>query len=205
MTPYIFASVILHILFIAGMMWGGIRFGQAAKPLPSATVVHLVRRASPPSGMKLTGGPTSAAAEPRKPLAAPSKEKPKVKKPAPAPPAGASAPKGEGRSLSGPAGTMRVGGDFGFDWYLALIQSKIEQNFRPPPGRRKTLMAVLEFRISKEGEVMGLQRKQSSGDFLFDQAAERAIRAAGRFPPLPSTFGASELGINFEFVSNPSQ
>jgi len=100
---------------------------------------------------------------------------------------------------------MRVGGDFAFDWYLALIQSKIEQNFRPPPGRRKALMAVLEFRISKGGEVVGLQRKQSSGDFLFDQAAERAVRAAGRFPPLPETFGATELGINFEFVSNPSQ
>ncbi len=100
---------------------------------------------------------------------------------------------------------MHVGGDFEFDWYLALIQSKIEQNFRPPPGRRKALMAVVEFRISKAGDIVGLLRKQSSGDFLFDQAAERAVRAAGRFPPLPANFDASELGINFEFVSNPSQ
>jgi TonB family protein len=99
---------------------------------------------------------------------------------------------------------MHVGGDFTYDWYLALVQSKIEQNFRPPPGRRKALMAILEFRISQTGEIIALQRRQSSGDFLFDQAAERAVRAAGRFPPLPANFEASELGINFEFVSNPS-
>ncbi|MFH1010660.1 MAG: TonB family protein [bacterium] len=205
MTPYIFASLLLHLLFVAGMVWGGIRFGQATKPLPSATVVHLVRRAGLPAQASETGALTSGAPEPKKPLVAPSKEKATSKKTAPASPAGTAKSKGEGRSLSGAAGTMRVGGDFAFDWYLALIQSKIEQNFRPPPGRRKALMAILEFRISKGGEVVGLQRKQSSGDFLFDQAAERAVRAAGRFPPLPANFDASELGINFEFMSNPSQ
>ena len=100
---------------------------------------------------------------------------------------------------------MRVNGGFTGDWYLALIQSKIEQSFRPPPGRRKALMAIMEFRISKRGDIVGLRRKQTSGDFLFDQAAERAVRGAGRFPPLPANFDASELGINFEFVSNPSR
>jgi TonB family protein len=205
MTPYIFASILLHILFIAGMMWGGIRFGPTQKPLPSATIVHLVRRAGPPPGMQLTGTPTSATPEPKKPLVTPSKEKTKAKKPMPAATPSAAPSKGEERSLSGTAGTMRVGGEFDFDWYLALIQSKIEQNFRPPPGRRKALMTVIEFRITKDGDIVGLQRKQSSGDFLFDQSAERAVLAAGRFPPLPANFGASELGINFEFVSNPSQ
>jgi protein TonB len=204
MTPYIFASILLHVLFVAGMVWGGIRFGTTMKPLPSATVVHLVRRAGPPAGATQAGASTSVIPESKKPLVTPPKEKSGVKKAAPAPTSGKVESQGEGRSLSGAAGTMHVGGDFTYDWYLALIQSKIEQSFRPPPGRRKALMAILEFRISKTGEVVALQRKQSSGDFLFDQAAERAIRAAGRFPPLPANFEASELGINFEFVSNPS-
>jgi len=204
MTPYIFASILLHVLFVAGMVWGGIRFGPTKKPLPSATVVHLVRRAGSPAGGTQAGASTSIIPESKKPLVTPSQEKSGAKKTAPAPTPGKVESQGEGRSLSGVAGTMHVGGDFTYDWYLALIQSKIEQSFRPPPGRRKALMAILEFRISKAGEIIALQRKYSSGDFLFDQAAERAVRAAGRFPPLPANFEASELGINFEFVSNPS-
>lgn len=202
MTRYISASILLHVLFVVGMVWGGIRFGTTRKPLPSATVVHIVRRAGAPAKGTQTGATNHVVPEPKKPLVTPTQEKSGAKKPAPA--AAKVESKGDERSLSGAAGTMYVGGDFTYDWYLTLIQSKIEQNFRPPPGRRKSLMAVLEFRISKSGDVIALQRKQSSGDFLFDQAAERAVLAAGHFPPLPANFEATELGINFEFVSNPS-
>jgi TonB family protein len=204
MMRYISASILLHVLFVAGMVWGGIRFGVTKKPLPSATVVHIVRRAGAPAKGTPAGAAKAVVPEPRKALVTPAKEKSGAKKPAPAPAAAKVESKGDERSLSGAAGTMYVGGDFTYDWYLTLIQSKIEQSFRPPPGRRKSLMAVLEFRISKAGEIVALQRRQSSGDFLFDQAAERAVRAAGRFPPLPANFDATELGINFEFVSNPS-
>ncbi len=218
MMYYIVASIVLHVLFVLGMVWGGIRFAPARRPLPSATVVHLVR---PAPRAALPGLQATVAAErlqakvpvppvpEKKRLVTPTKKKPAAKPEAPKTEAPkAEAPKkadGEGRALSGAAGTMRVEGGFGYDWYLALIQSKIEQNFRPPPGRRKPLMTIMEFRISKSGQIVGLRRKESSGDFLFDQAAERAIHATGRFPPLPANFEASELGINFEFVSNPSR
>jgi TonB family protein len=222
MIFYIVASIVLHVLFVLGMVWGGIRFAPARRPLPSATIVHLVR---PAPRAALPGLQAMAAAErlqakvpvppvpEKKRLVTPTKKKPAAKQEAPKEPPKVEAPKaeapekgaGEGQALSGAAGTMRVEGGFGYDWYLALIQSKIEQNFRPPPGRRRPLMTIMEFRISKGGQIVGLRRKQSSGDFLFDQAAERAIQATGRFPPLPANFEASELGINFEFVSNPSR
>lgn len=221
MTPFIIGSVLLHGLFVAGMIWGGIRFTPKQRPLPSATVVHLVRPAAPAAAVTLPIEGISEPVEPRpkKRLVEPPKKKPKPKPKAKAPPKRESRPAkkptpkaeklkgsgGDGRAISGSAGTMRVGEGFTHDWYLALIQSKIEQNFRPPPGRRRALMTIMEFRISRRGEIVGMRRKQSSGDFLFDQAAERAIRAAGRFPPLPANFEASELGINFEFVSNPSR
>jgi TonB family protein len=209
MIPFIIASIFVHALFAAGMIWGGIKFAPARRPLPSATVVHLVR---PPAARVVTGEPQATAPVPvvpeKKRLVVPPKKKTVKEKAPPKPPPKAVAPKeskGEGTALAGTAGTMRVEGGFSYDWYLALIQSKIEQNFRPPPGRRKMLMTIMEFRISRRGDIIGLRRKQTSGDFLFDQSAERAVRAAGRFPPLPANFEAGELGINFEFVSNPSR
>ena len=207
MIPFIIASIFVHALCVGGMIWGGIRFAPARRPLPSATVVHLVR---PPAARVVTKEPEVTASEPvapkpKKRLVTPPKKKTTVKKKTPPKAAAPKESKGEGKALSGTAGTMHVEGGFSYDWYLALIQSKIEQNFRPPPGRRKILMTIMEFRISKRGEIVGLRRKQTSGDFLFDQSAERAVRAAGRFPPLPANFEAGELGINFEFVSNPSR
>ncbi len=211
MTPYFLGSLLLHALFIGGMIWGGIRFAPERRPLPSATVVRLIRPAAPPAASSQQGM-VAAKPEPPKPkkrLVTPPKKKATTpKKPAPETPAPVvtqEKPDDKEQAITGSAGTMRVSGGFTGDWYLALIQSKIEQNFRPPPGRRKALMTIMEFRISNRGDIVGLRRKQSSGDFLFDQAAERAVRGVGRFPPLPANFDASELGINFEFVSNPSR
>ncbi len=211
MTPYFFGSLLLHALFIGGMIWGGIRFAPERRPLPSATVVRLIRPAAPPASSAQQGAEV-AKPEPPKPkkrLVTPPKKKATIKKKTapkkPPPVATQEKSNGKEQALTGTAGTMRVSGGFTGNWYLALVQSKIEQNFRPPPGRRKALMTIMEFRISKRGDIVGLRRKQSSGDFLFDQAAERAVRGAGRFPPLPANFDASELGINFEFVSNPSR
>jgi TonB family protein len=62
----------------------------------------------------------------------------------------------------------------------------------------------MTFTILKSGEITNITLSKSSGSLLIDQSAERAIRAAGRFPPLPSQYDQGRLDIYFEFVINPS-
>ena len=108
------------------------------------------------------------------------------------------------KELKGEAGTLKLQNPgFDYDFYLALIQSKIERNFRPPPGVRAGTMATIGFVILRDGTVSSITMVQSSNNLLIDQAAERAVRAAGKFPPLPPQYEQGELGINFEFVVNP--
>jgi protein TonB len=208
-------SLALHLLVGLAMIWATGPYQASSKPLPSATVVKLIRPKLPPPG---TPQPSrEGRVEETKPaleIPAPKKEKDKPKtasteKPKPsrkdAPRESKSAAGTGGKELVGGAGTLRVGGDgFEYDFYLAVVQSKIEQNFRPPPGLRGQTLATVTFRIEKSGMVTNVTLAKSSGNLLIDQAAERAIRAAGRFPPLPPQYDKGVLDINFEFVVNPA-
>ncbi|MBU0510010.1 TonB family protein [bacterium] len=212
-------SVALHVVVGVAMIWATGPHKMSSKPLPSATVVRLVRPKLPPPGIPIPS--REGQAEETKPaleIPAPKKDKEKTEpkttsaekpKPAPvkkeAPRAVKSSVGTGGKELVGKAGTMHVGGEgFEYDFYLAVVQSKIEQNFRPPPGVRGQTLATVAFRIEKNGMITSVTLAKSSGNLLIDQAAERAIRAAGRFPPLPPQYDKGVLDINFEFVVNPA-
>jgi protein TonB len=179
-----------------------------AKPLPQAMVVRLVRPITPPAG---TPGKTGQAPKTKPPLEIPKAQKskkPKPVEPAKPQPKEENAPRSTTPTTTertGEAGTLRVsGGGFEYDFYLAVVQSKIEQNFRPPPGMRAQSMATVGFSIQRSGLVSNVALVKSSGNLLIDQAAERAVRAAGRFPPLPPQYNQGQLDIYFEFVVNPA-
>jgi protein TonB len=201
-------SLALHVL-IAILMVVASGAGQLkVKPLPSATVVKLVRPITPPQG---TPGKTGEVPKTKPPLEIPKAEKSKKPKPVEAPkpePKVETAPRSTSPApteLKGEAGTLRVsGGGFEYDFYLAVVQSKIEQNFRPPPGVRGQSLATVGFSIQKSGLIANIALVKSSGNLLIDQAAERAVRAAGRFPPLPPQYTQGQLDIYFEFVVNPA-
>jgi TonB family protein len=213
-----FASLGLHGAVIVIMIWASAASNPVAKALPSATVVKLIR----PMGLPLPQGnpiqPPKGEGAPEEPPplkipntgknknAAP-QEQPKTPPKTPTVPKNPSKTPGipSGKEVKGQAGTMVVGnGDFDYDFYLAMIQSKISQNFRPPPGVRAQSQATMSFTILKSGEITNVTLSQSSGNLLIDQSAERAIRAAGSFPPLPSQYDQGRLDIYFEFVINPS-
>lgn len=202
------ASVILHVVMGLAMVWADRVETPKLRPLPEATVVKLVRPRSIPAAPP----PAVVEKEFKQPETKPALEIPKPqrtesKKPAPEikePPKlrSTKAPAGE---LKGEAGTLRLQQPgFEYDFYLAVVQSKIERNFRPPPGIRGQAMATVSFQIEKNGTIAGIGLLKSSGNLLIDQAAERAVRAAGRFPPLPAQYDKGELGIYFEFVVNPT-
>jgi protein TonB len=201
-------SVALHVTVAVAMVVASGAGQLKTKPLPQATVVKLVRPMTPPQG---TPGKVGEAPKTKPALEIPKVDKSKKPKPVEVEKA---QPKTEDaqRTTSptttertGEAGTLRVsGGGFEYDFYLAVVQSKIEQNFRPPPGMRGQSMATVGFSIQRNGLIANVALAKSSGNLLIDQAAERAVRAAGRFPPLPPQYNQGQLDIYFEFVVNPA-
>jgi protein TonB len=206
--PFI-ASCVLHVVIFLTLLFAGRTAEVISRPLPETTVVKLIRPksilAAAPKFVEEPKPPETAP-----PMVQPPKDKPKIKTEESKPKPKEDRPKQRSdketpKELTGEAGTLRLQNPgFEYDFYLALIQSKIERNFRPPPGVRGDHMATVSFTITRNGSVENIGLVQSSGNLLIDQAAERAVRAAGHFPPLPPQYEKGELGINFEFVVNAS-
>ena len=92
--------------------------------------------------------------------------------------------------------------EFPFSYYLALLQSRIQANWEPPFQSARAGMSrkvVVFFKIQRSGRITDLAIEASSGDYLFDQAALRAVTLANPLAPLPYDFPHSELGVHFEF------
>ena len=212
-------SLGLHVLFGLVMIWVSQARAPARRPLPEATVVKLLRPASinvptqpredikfpEPKPEKKPPKEQEVTPEKKPPLEIPAK-KPKEDTVTEKPEHGAqgetNTPKVP-KELIGEGVTLKLKNPgFEYDFYLGIVQSKIEQNFRPPPGKQKAL-AVVSFVIMKSGEIADIRILQSSGNLLADPAAEPGVRAAGRFPPLPAQYGSDQLAINVEFVANP--
>jgi len=93
-------------------------------------------------------------------------------------------------------GDTNVGkADFGL--YMAELQRRIKRNWQPPkdPNSRQV---VVEFTISRSGELGSVRLSKSSGLSINDQAAIAAIRAAAPYPPLPK-FADESVDIQFTF------
>ena len=94
--------------------------------------------------------------------------------------------------------------NFPFAYYLALIRYRIQENWRPPvqnTGDRDKMTAIVGFRVLRDGRIQDVNLEMSSGRFLFDQAAQRAIHVMGNLPPLPDDFSGDHLTVHIEFES----
>ncbi|HJR52483.1 MAG TPA: energy transducer TonB [Gemmatimonadota bacterium] len=88
------------------------------------------------------------------------------------------------------------GRPFEFPWYLEQLVSKIERNWRPTSN---TLSTTVHFRIERSGRIRDIDIAEESGNFLFDQAARRAVEASAPMPPLPDEYDGDYLGVYFQF------
>jgi TonB family protein len=105
----------------------------------------------------------------------------------------------------GPDAARRTGPDlpltlegrpFPFPWYLEELVRKVQRNWRPTT---LTLSATVHFRIDRNGRLDDIEVEKSSGNFLFDQAAMRAVQAAHPLAPLPREFTGDWLGVYLDF------
>ena len=89
--------------------------------------------------------------------------------------------------------------EFPFSYYLALLQSRIQTNWEPPAQTAGSVKTIVFFKIQRGGRLTDLAIEKKSGNFVFDQAALRAVTLASPLPPLPADFPQPSLGVHFEF------
>ncbi|HEX9654240.1 MAG TPA: TonB family protein [bacterium] len=92
--------------------------------------------------------------------------------------------------------------EFPFSYYLAALRTRIQSNWDPPYQAARssiTRKALVFFKIQRDGTITNIALEKSSGDVLFDRAAQAAVMQANPLPPLPFDFPERALGVHFEF------
>jgi TonB family protein len=102
-----------------------------------------------------------------------------------------------------------MGVDFGP--YMKRLKYTVQTHWDPlipesalPPIMRKGVV-VIEFSITKDGEVKGMKLLSGSGDVSLDRAAWAAITNAIPLPNLPKDFAGDYLQIRARFYYNPDK
>jgi TolA protein len=95
---------------------------------------------------------------------------------------------GRGTGTSG-AGGIGTGGIAGIRLrsYEALIQEKVRNAWMKPP-QSKGLEATVYLAIDRVGHVEQLRFVRKSGNALFDESLQRAIKQAEPLPPVPEDY-----------------
>ena len=116
----------------------------------------------------------------------------------PTAPAAASAT--QGFSLTAPVGGGVPGGTelFG-DWYMTGLQRKIWIVWAQQMRAGMPQPAIVSFTILADGSVSDVHVVQSSGVYLLDNAAQRAIISSAPFGPLPKDYGTNRITIQGVF------
>lgn len=218
-------SLIMHLSFCLALVFFGSRSRPHAMTVPVQTI-QWVNIAPPvaatpaietPKAIK-TKAPAhlskpktaeATAVVPEKPREIPeSKPTPEnaVSSPAPLPEATAeptNLAQTAAAGLPGATGMKVDDPNFTFIYYLNIIRNRIQEYWRPPrvSGQSLNQQTMVVFKITKSGKISGIRVEQSSGNFLFDQAAQRALYETASLPPLPDEYGGQELTVHIEFES----
>ena len=198
-------SFFIHLAFLLGIFGASYILKASAKPIYpqvyKVSLVSLPAEVSEEPETREMAGPQLPEEKAMKEHST-KKAKPKAdKKAKDTKQAKASSPKS---NTTGLAKGMKIlsseGGVPSDNYYLALILSKISQNWNNPyQGKRETVRAQIYFRIDKNGKLQEVKIENSSGDAIFDQSALRAVYEAKVFPPLPEEMKLATLGVHFEF------
>lgn len=116
---------------------------------------------------------------------------------------GGNAGGGTGGGLGGGLGSGIGTGSFPYAYYIEALKNKISSSWSSAlvaPGSKGPLVAVVYFKIMRNGQMMDLEIKQKSNVQTMDMSALRAIENAAPFPPLPYEYTDRYLGVYFEFI-----
>jgi TonB family protein len=158
----------------------------AALPRPGTRELPSIPRPEPPRSAPLLARPSAPTTQPA--AAAPREV---VSQPARGLPTGSAAGSG---TLA-----LRTDGNFEFNWYFQDLLRRINEKWRPPGQSVEGQRVVVLFEIARSGEVIRTEVEETSGNFLYDQAAVRAVTEATPFRELPAEFTEKSIRIHMGF------
>jgi TonB family protein len=90
---------------------------------------------------------------------------------------------------------MSVSKDFKFNWYTQNMQSRIEENFKPPMGLtdKQDVSVKVSFVVFENGTISDVAILQSSGIQTLDNCAVTAVKMSAPFGKLPLSFSDKKL------------
>ena len=105
------------------------------------------------------------------------------------------------------AGNVGVGSGapFGniFGGYAMLVRDRVAQKWHTDQldSHIRTLpTAIITFDILRNGQVRNVRVAQSSGNYILDISAQRAVTDAAPFDPLPAAYSGSSASVEFLFT-----
>jgi TonB family protein len=105
-------------------------------------------------------------------------------------------PNGKSNQPMTGAMTGVVGVDYGP--YMADLQRRVYSHWNAPKDLDPLKNTVVSFKVNKDGTVLDLKVKRSSGTKLFDDAALKAVLEAAPFRSLPDP-SVGDVDIEFTF------
>jgi TonB family protein len=140
--------------------------------------------------------------QPPRPVPQISPPTPQPLAPQPAPPREVPVP-ARGLPSGSPAGSgalaLKTDGNFQYNWYFQEMLRRINDKWRPPGQSVEGQRVVVLFEIARNGQVLSSEVEESSGNFLYDQAALRAVVESGPFRELPADFTERSIRIHMGF------
>ncbi len=88
---------------------------------------------------------------------------------------------------------------FPYPWYITRVRESLWNSWMQKMPSGGELKCTVKFEISRGGAVNDISIENSSGNRLFDNAAETTVENAGPFPHLPDDFYEDTLTVHVEF------
>jgi len=89
--------------------------------------------------------------------------------------------------------------NFPYPWYITQVREALWNAWTARMPSSGGLRCTVRFNIARGGAVKDVGVERSSGNRLFDNAAEVSVQSAGPFPPLPADFYEDSLTVHVEF------
>ena len=204
MRNSVFISLLLHALMIAFLLlWNAKpnRWTKAATIYP----VELISLAQIKEIPSVKQEEVKTVPQPEKPKEeainiskTPAKKRPETKKETPTEPV----QKPTAPAVAESGGLKIDTKNFPFAYYLTILQNRIQGNWNPPyqtSTSQEKMSAIIKFQVQRNGRIENVSLERSSGRYLFDQAAQRAVYSANPLPPLPDEFRSDHLLVHIEF------
>ena len=89
--------------------------------------------------------------------------------------------------------------NFPYPWYITQVREALWNSWTEKMPSSGLLKCTVRFDIHRGGGVKDISIERSSGNRLFDYAAETSVENAGPFPALPDDFYEDALTVHVEF------